>query len=155
MVEKTKIDKATHVITDDDDDGLESIVDEVPAYPRWLEAGQRWDSRVTATTEHGTNFDNEPCFQFEGELLQPAPNFDSDGNKVTEPIGREIRVNCGQPILERLVRKAERQYGGLVGRRLVVTYKGTVRTTSGKSAKSFDVQVGSRITYADLGQGDE
>jgi hypothetical protein len=142
MIDKTEIINT--------DDGLETVDDAAPSYPRWKKAGQCFDLRVTEVGT-GTNFDGDACLRVEGILLQKTTNFDKDKEVTLDP-GTEVRINAGQPILERKLRRAERQYGGLVDRRLVITYGGLVKTSNGRTAKDFTVQVGAdRVTYEELG----
>jgi hypothetical protein len=138
----------TQVVGDSDE--LRPVSDEAPEYPRFQKPGQRFDYKVTDVGQ-GTNFDGDPCLQHEGELLAEATNVDKDGKDVILAPGTEIRINAGQPILERKLRRAERQFNGLVGRRVVIVYKGLIKTSNGKSAKDFDVLVGGRVTYTDPG----
>jgi len=137
----------TEIIIDDGDDGNDDVVefepdlpDEAPAYPRWLEAGQTWYVRVAAVSK-GTDFNGDPCTQIEGELTSEAFTFDDAGKKVILPIDQDVRINAGQPILDRLLRKNHRVYG-LVGRIIRIKYLGTTPTKGGRTAKDFDVKVG-------------
>jgi hypothetical protein len=141
--------QTTEIVADDEDLELEpELPNEPPRYPRWLKVGQRWAVLVDSVGV-GTDFNGDDCTQIEGELAAPALNFDKDGKEETLPAGTPVRMNAGQPILDRQLKRNHQEYG-LVGRIVYITYKGEIRTKTGRTAKDFDVRLSRPITFGDF-----
>jgi hypothetical protein len=133
-----------------DDDDLAFGDDSPPEFPHWQEPGMRWDF-VCHEEGRGTDYDEEDCKQVRGPLLNEAVNFDKTGKRYTVPPGREAVINAGQPNLARELEKRSFEFGGLVGRRVVIVYQGEFKSNKGRLYKSFKVGASHKfVTYSDL-----
>lgn len=117
----------------------EDVVVPQGQFIRWAKVGQTVTGKVVAYSDDGGTRginDPTPCPQIVIELIEPATNYDKDGQTTTIGVGELVTITASQASASRNLKAAQPAVGDLIK----MTYESDYKTAMG-TGKAFDVKI--------------